>query len=300
MKPIKEIGRIVAGAYYDYQEVRLGSMNRIRDVIRKRNEGIEFDAIEEKKEKKTYEKKYRDGELIKTLDLMVKDKKITKDEYKYVKQCLELAIKSKNLETSYKTSMMHYINQEQIWIDFLSKIRGLGAILGANIIKSFDNCEKYDTVSALWKCCGLDVKDGHAPKRKKGEKLTYNPNLKTLMWKIADSFIKQGFYKDKDGNKQPTIYRKIYDNSKLRLREMHPEPVDTHAKTGQKQKYTDMHIHLMAIRKMVKIFLQHYWIMTRTLSKLPVSKPYVQEKLKHKHIITYKDVIKEHDMIMRV
>ena len=64
---IKHTGRIVAGAYYDFQAIRLSTKNRVRDIIRKKAEDIPFDAVEEKKEKKTYDKAYADKHLMATL-----------------------------------------------------------------------------------------------------------------------------------------------------------------------------------------------------------------------------------------
>ena len=37
----------------------------------------------------------------------------------------------------------------------------------------------------------------------------------------------------------------------------------------------------MAIRKMVKIFLQHYWLKCREIKGLPTGKPYAIDKLDH-------------------
>ena len=54
MESLKIIGRNITNAYYDFQQVRIASMNRVRDVIRKIVDGIEFDEVETKKEKKDY------------------------------------------------------------------------------------------------------------------------------------------------------------------------------------------------------------------------------------------------------
>ena len=43
---------------------------------------------------------------------------------------------------------------------------------------------------------------------------------------------------------------------------------------------------------MVKIFLQHYWIVSRMVEGLPTREPYVQEKLGHTTIITWQQVLK--------
>ena len=59
MESLKIIGRNITNAYYDFQQVRIASMNRVRDVIRKLVDGIKFDEVEAKKEKKEYKKNTR-------------------------------------------------------------------------------------------------------------------------------------------------------------------------------------------------------------------------------------------------
>jgi len=45
------------------------------------------------------------------------------------------------------------------------------------------------------------------------------------------------------------------------------------------------HIHAMAQRKMVKVFLQHLWVQWRTMEGLSISMPYVIDRLKHSDYI---------------
>jgi protein subunit release factor B len=78
--------------------------------------------------------------------------------------------------------------------------------------------------SNIWSYFGLAPNQ----KRKRGEKVNYNPLAKTIVWKIADCFIK---------TKSP--YRKIYDERKKYEQEKHPE-------------LTKGHIDMRARRYMVK------------------------------------------------
>ncbi len=267
----RELGRIISGAYYDYQNVRLSSMNRVRDVVRKKKEGIPFDQKEDKKEDKSFSKDFNDKKLPKILDTMLEEGVITKDEYVYIKETMDLINKSSKLEQEYKTYMLKYIGSEKIWTEFLSKIKGIGPVLGANLIKNFGYCERFEMVSSVWKYCGLHVIDGVAAKRKKGEKLDYNPKMKTLAWKIGDSFIKMN----------TPIYRDIYDRAKER---------ELNRKDDNKPK-NKMHAHLRAMRKTVKLFLSHYWACSRTLAGLDTREEYVFAKLGHKNKIKWEDVI---------
>ena len=73
-----------------------------------------------------------------------------------------------------------------IRIHFLSKVKGVGPILASGIIAWLSPISRFPNVSKLWAYCGL----APGQKRKKGEKLNYNPKLKTLLWKVWNQFIK--------------------------------------------------------------------------------------------------------------
>jgi hypothetical protein len=120
------------------------------------------------------------------------------------------------------------------------------------------------------------VIDGKREQPKSGEKLHYNRRLKSVCFLIADEFVKM----------RTPVYRDLYDQEKLRLRELHPEPVKREKAIGKiTHDYTDAHIHAMALRKIVKVFLSHLWLKWRTAEGLTVSDPYAIAILKHADII---------------
>lgn len=140
--------------------------------------------------------------------------------------------------------------------EWLSEIKGIGHIIGLSLLSTLDP-RKTKHVSSFWKYCGL------APdsKRVKGEKLSYNPFAKQICFKIGESFIKCGA-----GQK----YRKRYDDCKELYQKNMPDA-------------SKMHVHLMARRKAVKLFLADFWVAWRTHLNLPVSEPY-----SHKYKSNYK------------
>lgn len=128
-----------------------------------------------------------------------------------------------------------------VW-GWVTSIKGLGAGgEAAKLLAQIDDIKKFETVSKLWRFAGYAVFDGKAEKAKAGEGMHYNRNLKAICYVIAVQFIKQ----------QTPHYTDIYYAEKKRQRELHPEPVNG--------KYTDGHIHYMAIRKMIKQFLCELW-----------------------------------------
>lgn len=337
------IGRNVTNAYYDFQQVRIASMNRVRDVIRKLVEGIKFDEVETKKETKKYKKKYTDKELIAMLDKLLIDHKILTEEHDYIMECWEIMKEAKKLEKKFQNAMKTFISKEAVYNEFLSKIRGIAEILSANLIKEFGDCrvmiysiekedcraedgtklvskliakegdadfEKYyllakgdsvrykikgyPNVSKLWAHSGNSVVNGLAPKLRKGKTLSFSPRLRTLTWKLSDSLMKQ--------NKG--VYRDIYLKEKERQLGITYDIGVLEEKYGKPYKKEDInislgHAHNRALRKMRKIFLDHYWCASRELNGLSTEKNYVEGVLGHTHIITWREAIAKEGMLVK-
>jgi len=313
----REIGRIVVGGYYDHQMVRTAMLNRIRDLVRHINEGISFDRPEEKREEGGYDKKYADANLPGLVEQMFKEGKVTAEEKIHLLKALEVAKKAASLEQSHLPLMKAYISAEPLWTEFLGHIKGLGPVLGSNIIKAIGDGSRYDSVSALWRHFGyhlvcpkcaetIEEDDGRkktipllvnaqgkcqkcgangvGPKKMKGRSIDFDPRLRTIAWKISASFIKQ----------QTPVYAEIYYKEKARQQARAYPAGELRATYGDfyeldNTKLKDLHAHNRALRKTIKIFLQHCWVASRTIASLPVTDPYVQTQLGHnpEHIITW-------------
>ena len=274
---IFELGQIAVGGYYDYQDIRIAQMNRIRDVVRRKIIGLAPNETEKKKEEKSFDKLFIDKNVINFLDELKTQKKLTEEEYSYITKLLKIVNETKKTEANYKKLMEIYITSEPIWYLWLQRIKGISAVLASNLIKNFGYTERFRYVSSMWRYCGLDPQG--AKGREKKVKLTYNPKMKTLMWKISDSFVKQ--------RTQP--YRTLYDETKhIESVLMEKYGKDVEIKLGDNLKTTcksKLHVEFRARRKAVKLFLQHYYVVARTIKGLPLTKPYVEEKLGHTHII---------------
>ncbi len=181
------------------------------------------------------------------------------------------------IENHIKKEAADHVKKHEIWDDWLKNIKGIGPIISACLISWISPIERFPTISSLWKYCNLHVVDGKAPKRQKSKKSEGNLKLHTLAWKISDSFVKSG-----------GPYRQEYDRAKTFYRAKFPEKIDTGIKNKKGEpiyNYSDKHIHMMAKRKSVKLFLAHLWVVWRELEGLPVSKPYVIDKLGHTHYL---------------
>lgn len=162
----------------------------------------------------------------------------------------------------------------------MEKVRGVGLMLGAKIVSMID-IERARHVSSLWRFAGMAVSPvctecgqifsngvkecpdcggeivHKADRPRKGVKLSYNSRLKTYCWQVGTSFLRSG-----------SPYRAIYDKAR--------EYYDANREDWPKARK-----HRAAMRKMVKVFLQHLWVEWRTLEGLPVTQPYSHEKQGH-------------------
>ena len=150
------------------------------------------------------------------------------------------------------------VKKHSMW-KWLTSVKGIGPILGSASISTI-NITVADHASSIWKYAGL----APGQKRERGKKLDYNPFLKMTCWKIGESFVKTR-----------GEYRKIYDSSK----EFYKNKFPVEKKDGKKTLYTKGHIHAMAKRRTVKLFLSHFWLEWRKLEGLPISEPFAHRGL---------------------
>lgn len=255
----QQLARIAVGAYDDSQDVRKAMMNRVRDVVRKRNEGIPFDAVEEEKEDKSYDAKYQDDNLMGLVEEMHERGDFTDDEFSYLEKMLEAGQASARVENRYQ-DIMRITEAEPIYTEWLANVYGVSYTLTARLIHRFGYCEDFDRVSNMWSYSGL----APGQKRKRGEKLGYSPQAKTLAWNVADCMIKQG-----DRSRYRTEFYDPY--KKKQVRRMNRAEDMTEAEL-ESVKWTPPesqgHADNRARRYLSKKFLKHYWAIARDLKGL--------------------------------
>lgn len=141
----------------------------------------------------------------------------------------------------------------------MCKVKGVGFILAAKVAAMVD-ISKADTASALWRYAGYGVVDGQSERLRKGEKAHYNQRLKSACYLVGTSFLKSN-----------SPYRRVYDTAREYYTNTRPE-------------WTKLHCHRAAMRKMIKRWLCHLWMVWRVMEGLEIRTPYVAEKLGHTHI----------------
>jgi hypothetical protein len=166
------------------------------------------------------------------------------------------------LENQIKGALDRYSKAHPIG-RWMRSYKGIGPVISAGYLANID-IERANTAGKLWAYCGLAPgKD----KRKKGEKLIFNPSLKRLSWILGESFMKVS---GDPGAYYAQLYRqrKAYETAKNEAGAYAAQAAetlaakkfkdDTVAKTFyEKGQLPPARINLRAQRWAVKLFLSH-------------------------------------------
>ena len=194
---------------------------------------------------------------------------------------------SDTLETQVKRALGKYAEAHPVG-GWMMSIRGIGPVISAGLLAHID-ITKCPTVGHIWRFAGLDPTQEWG----KGERRPWNASLKTLCWKIGESFVKtkgheEGFY--------GAIYdqRKAYEHEKNERGEykdqaeriLKARPTHKQKATYAQGKLPDGQIHARAKRYAVKLFLAHLhevWYELEYGTKAPL--PYAIARMDHAHKI---------------
>ncbi len=157
------------------------------------------------------------------------------------------------------------------------EVRGVGEIASGACAVYID-IEKARHPSSLWSYCGYD-KPSHE-RYTKGEKGGGNKTLRTVLYNFADGVVKDKL----------SPYRPVYERTKMRLANSR-KMVKSRNTQGKLiecawQDTKPGHRHGAAMRAVIKHFLVDYYVIGRTIAQLPVSDPYVKDRLGHDRIIS--------------
>jgi len=168
--------------------------------------------------------------------------------------------------------------------DWFSRVKGVGKENIGKIVGQVD-IERASTISALWKFAGFSVENGKAPKRMKGEKLSYNSQLRSMCWRLGSSLMraKGKFYTYYLNEKEK--YQQRYENQGIKIVPVAQLPKKDGKKYEPEDKIAEGHVHNQALRKMIKLFLACFWLAWRESEGLPTSAPYAIDQLKHDSFI---------------
>lgn len=189
-----------------------------------------------------------------------------------------------------KTALEDEIKIHPIWENWLQQVKGINYLLAGEVIGGFEGAldlneslgQHFKTVSQMWAFAGLDVRNGRAPRFSRGEKASFNGELRSvLLGRLGTSLklARGGYYELYLKQKNRLVRRfqkegvKIVPTSNLPKKNgKHYEPEGVISKG---------HLDNMARRKMVKMFVSHLWETARQLEGLEAGKSYVFEVLGH-------------------
>jgi hypothetical protein len=143
--------------------------------------------------------------------------------------------------------------------------RGIGEKQAARLLAAVgdpyvdDRTGQPRTVSALWKYCGYDVRDGAAPRRRKGQKSNWNAEARMRTRLVAESIVKAG-----------GPWREIYDKARVLYDgAVHDRPCVQCGPSGKPapegSPLSAGHQHARALRKVAKEVLRGMWRASRDL-----------------------------------
>lgn len=180
-----------------------------------------------------------------------------------------------NVENSYEKTLVKLLKNVAIYSRYLTNIRGCGTLMSAILVSEIDDISKFATISKLWAYSGYGLYDGEIQKRKAGVKSNWNTILKSKLYVLGGCLLKA---KNEE-------YSKLYNDYKHRILQRTSCHLDAkrHGSNVEANGCTKGHRHAMAMRYMLKIFLQNLYLEWYRLEGLTPRPPYAEEYLNHKH-----------------
>jgi hypothetical protein len=157
-----------------------------------------------------------------------------------------------------------------VWKHVFEPIPGVGPMIAARLINSIVDIRRFEKASQLVKFLGVHVilkdKDGkdvpknrQFPRRRSSEVASWHPDGRQALYLLSDQFNRQA--------KKGTRWGNYLIMAKLRLREKHPTVV---VEDGKKR-YTDAHIHKMAIWRTLTRFAEYlhreWWKLEKSVAQ---------------------------------
>ncbi len=162
-----------------------------------------------------------------------------------------------------ETQLMSELQRLEVFKIF-SSVKGCGPIISAGIISAVIDIRRFSTAPKFKKFCGVHVLlDGTFPRRKRGATSNWNGAVRQALYLLGDQFVKRP-------NSEWGLKLIEY---KIKLREKHPEEVPIEG--TKRKKYTNGHIHKMAIWRTLTKFtewLYKEWWQTEKQTTAPTCK----------------------------
>lgn len=200
-----------------------------------------------------------------------------------------LSTQNSALENQIKNALHKYALSKPIG-EWMLSICGIGPVISAGLMAHID-INKAIGAGNIWRYAGLDP----TVEWKKGEKRPFNATLKTLCWKIGESFIKVSsnekdfygqIYKERKAMEQAKNERGDFkEQAEAKLAKYKIGKTTDAYKSYIEGRLPPAHIHARARRYAVKMFLSHLFEVWRQIEGLTVTKPFALTLNGHTHYI---------------
>jgi hypothetical protein len=158
------------------------------------------------------------------------------------------------------------VEASDVWQEVFGDIEGMGWAIASRIIAGVGDIRRFETCPKFKAFCGVHVlSDGRFPRRRQGELANWHPDLRQALFLFGDQ-----------ANRRPdSVWGKKLREYKVKLRAKHPEVV---VGEGGKKKYTDGHIHKMALWRTRTKFAEYLYERWKRFEKksiaaaVPISK----------------------------
>jgi len=147
-----------------------------------------------------------------------------------------------------------------IYNEYLKDIKGLGVRSAAGLISIIGDIERFSTVSKLWAYFGLDVRNGKAPKRTKGQLANWSQRGRSL---VLNDIVSNGFKMGGAATSkrpEPFAWRVVYDEFK-------EQEIEKNESRTEEEKLSKGHMDNRAIRRTGKEFLKSLYNKWKSLNK---------------------------------
>lgn len=171
--------------------------------------------------------------------------------------------------------LQRQVRKHALWKAWGQSAKGIGEKQFARLLAAIGDPYWNETenrprvlMSSLWKYCGYDVVNGHAPKKAKGQKVTWSPEARMRVWLISNSCLMQkGHYAN--------VY---YEAQKKYVDAKHTEPCGRCSPKGHPpapagSDLWQAHKHERALRIMRKTILKDLWRAAKAIHEAEVSLP---------------------------
>lgn len=196
---------------------------------------------------------------------------------------------ARTLENQIKRALDTWSDSRETGL-WAKSIVGIGPVISAGLLAHID-IHKAPSVGKIYRFAGLDPTSKWA----KGQLRPWNASLKTICWKVGESFVKVSGRED-DFYGKLYIQRKAYEAARSERGELADQAAEKLKNFDIKNKeireiyesgkFPPGHIHSRAKRFATKIFLSHFHhvLFFNTFGKAP-PRPYAIEHLGHVDMI---------------